>query len=157
VTSEAQEFEMSRGLSDLHIGQRFESPTVTLEREQALEFARQYDPQPFHLDDQAAQQSVFKGLATSGWYTASMCFRLFHDSHLDLTGGIIGRHVESLQWPRPVRPGDTMRVVTTVVALERSEKNPRFGTVVLDHEAFNQDGDTVFRMRSHVLAQDPAP
>ncbi|MEY3913981.1 MAG: hypothetical protein RL509_2025, partial [Pseudomonadota bacterium] len=108
----------------------------------------------FHLDDEAASQSLFKGLATSGWYTASMCFRLFHDSLSDLRGGIIGRQVESIQWPRPVRPGDTMRVVTTVAQLERSEKNPRYGTVVFDHEAFNQHGETVFRMRSHVLAQD---
>ena len=146
---------MSRGLSDLQIRQRFESPTVTLDKAQALDFARQYDPQPFHLDDEAASQSLFKGLATSGWYTASMCFRLFHDSLTDLRGGIIGRQVESIQWPRPVRPGDTMRVVTTVAQLERSEKNPRYGTVVFDHEAFNQHGETVFRMRSHVLAQDP--
>jgi len=146
---------MSRGLSDLQIGQRFESPTVTLDKAQALDFARQFDPQPFHLDEAAASQSLFKGLATSGWYTASMCFRLFHDSQLDLHGGIIGRQIESMQWPRPVRPGDTLRVVTTVARLERSEKNPRYGTVVFDHEAKNQHGEIVFFMRSHVLAQDP--
>jgi len=146
---------MSRGFSDFRLGQRFESPTVTLDREQALDFARQYDPQPFHLDDEAASQSLFKGLATSGWYTASMCFRLFHDSDIGLQGGIIGRQIEAMQWPRPVRPGDTMRVVTTVAKLERSGKNPRFGTVVFDHEAFNQEGQMVFCMRSHVLAQDP--
>ena len=147
---------MSRGLSDLVVGQCFESPTVTLDKTQALDFAHQFDPQPFHVDEMAASQSLFKGLATSGWFTASMCFRLIHDSNLDLTGGIIGRQIESLQWPRPVRPGDTLRVITTVARVERSEKNPRYGTVVFDHEALNQNGETVLRMRAHVLAQDPA-
>ena len=148
---------MSRGLSDLQVGQRFESPTVTLDKAQALAFAHQFDPQPFHVDEVAASQSLFKGLATSGWFTASMCFRLIHDSNLDLRGGIIGRQIESLQWPRPVRPGDTLRVVTTVAQVDRSDKNPRFGTVIFDHEALNQNGETVLRMRSHVLSQDPEP
>lgn len=148
---------MSRGLSDFHVGQRFESAAVTVDETRALDFARQFDPQPFHLDDQAASQSLFKGLATSGWFTASMSFRLIFESGMDLHGGIIGRQIESLQWPRPLRPGDTLRVVTTVARVERSDKNPRYGTLVFDHEAFNQNDETVLRMRSHVLAQDPAP
>ena len=150
-----KEDRMGRGLSDFDVGQRFESPVVTVDEAQALDFARQFDPQPFHLDEQAAQQSLFKGLATSGWFTASMSFRLISQSGLDIQGGIIGRQIESLQWPRPVRPGDTLRVITTVAQVDRSAKNPRYGTVVFDHETFNQDNETVLRMRAHVLAQDP--
>ena len=147
---------MSRGLSDFQMGQRFESPVVIIDEAQALDFARQFDPQPFHLDEQAAQQSLFKGLATSGWFTASMSFRLISESGIDLLGGIIGRQIESLQWPRPLRPGDSLRVVTTVARIERSDKNPRYGTIVFAHESLNQNGEAVLRMQSHVLAQDPA-
>lgn len=146
-----------RGLSDLNIGDRFESPTHTVEQEEALAFAQRFDPQPFHLDDAAARQSLFKGLAASGWHTASMCFRLIHDSGLDLRGGIIGQKIDELRWPRPVRPGDQLRVVTTVADIQRSSKHPLRGTVVFDHVALNQNDEPVLYMRAHVLANDPDP
>jgi acyl dehydratase len=146
-----------RGLSDLHVGDQFESPTVTVQEDEALAFARRFDPQPFHLDDAAAQQSLFKGLATSGWFTASLCFRLIHDSGMDLRGGIIGQRIEELRWPRPLRPGDRLRVRSTIAEVHRSAKHPLRGTVVFDHVALNQDDEPVFHMRSHVLASDPPP
>lgn len=146
-----------RGLSDLRVGDRFESPQVSVDEAEALAFARRFDPQPFHLDDVAARESLFKGLATSGWFTAALCFRLIHDSGMDLRGGIIGQKIEELRWPRPVCPGDQLRMITTVAQVDRSAKHPHRGTVIFQHEAFNQNDELVFQMRAHVLASDPAP
>jgi acyl dehydratase len=146
-----------RGLSDLNVGDQFESPTLTVDKDEVLAFAQRFDPQPFHLDEVAARQSLFKGLAASGWHTAAMCFRLIHDSGLDLRGGIIGQKIEELRWPRPVRPGDRLRVVTTVADVRRSDKHPQRGIVVFDHVALNQHDEPVLHMRAQVLASDPAP
>lgn len=145
-----------RGLSDFNLGDQFESPTVGLDEAEALAFARRFDPQPFHLDAAAARQSPFKGLAVSGWFTASVCFRLIHDSGIGLRGGIIGQQIEVMQWLRPVRPNDRLRVLTKVVQISRSAKHPHRGTIVFEHEAFNQHNDLVLLMRAHVLASDPA-
>lgn len=146
-----------RGLSDFQIGDRFESPEATVDEAEALAFARRFDPQPFHLDPEAANASIFKGLATSGWFTAALCFRLIHDSGLDLRGGIIGQQIESLRWPRPLRPGDTVRVVTTVAEIHRSPQHPWRGKIVFAHDAFNQEGQAVLHLRAHVLASDSSP
>ncbi|MBM3363586.1 MAG: dehydratase [Betaproteobacteria bacterium] len=144
-----------RGLSDFKLGDRFESPESLLEESEALAFARRFDPQAFHLDEAAARQSPFKGLAVSGWFTAAVCFRLIHDSGIDLRGGIIGQKIEDLQWLRPVRPGDRLRVQSTVVQIHRSAKSPHRGTLVFEHLAFNQVDEQVLLMRAHVLASDP--
>ncbi len=146
-----------RGLSDFKVGDRFESPSLRVEEAEALAFARRFDPQPFHIDEAAAQQSLFKGLAASGWLTACLCFRLIHDSGIGLRGGIVGQKIEELQWSRPVRPGDQLQVVSTVAEISRSPKNPHRGTVVFEHRAFNQHGEQVLLMRAHVLASDAAP
>ena len=146
-----------RGLSDFQVGDRFESPRVTVEEAEALAFAQRYDPQPFHLDDAAARQSLFKGLATSGWFTAALTFRMVLQSGIDLRGGVIGQKIEAMRWLRPLRPGDQLRVVTTVAQVLRSEKDPSRGTLVFLHEAFNQNDEPVLQMSSHVLASDPPP
>lgn len=145
-----------RGLSDFRVGDRFESPVATVEEAEALAFARRFDPQPFHLDEEAAQQSLFKGLAASGWFTASLCFRLIQDSGIGLHGGIIGQKIEELQWSRPVRPGDQLRVVSTVAEISKSPKNAHRGILVFEHRALNQRGEQVLLMRAHVLASDPS-
>ena len=101
-----------RYLEDLHVGDRFESDAFEVTEEGIIAFARQFDPQPFHLDVQAAEQSVFRGLVASGWHTAAMSMRLFVTGGLKLAGGSVGLGVDELRWPRPVKPGDTLRLQT---------------------------------------------
>src|SRR3981189_839861 len=96
-------------LDDLKTGQRFTSGTLTLDAEQIKSFAREYDPQPFHLDETAAKNSIFKGLAASGWHTAALTMRLLVSGGLPLAGGSVGAGGE-IAWPRPTRPGDILQV-----------------------------------------------
>lgn len=145
---------MTLSLSDLAVGMIFESPIMTVDAAEAMAFAERFDPQPFHTNDDAARQSIFKGLATSGWYAAAAAFRLILESGIQLNGGIIGKRLEQLRWLRPLRPGNTLRVVTEVVEVQRSEKDPRQGTVLLKHVALNQDNDPVLEMHAVVLASD---
>ena len=146
---------MALCLSDLIVGATFESPELTVDEGEAMAFAVRFDPQPFHLDPIAARQSLFKGLATSGWYTAAATFRLILDSKIDLLGGIVGQRIEEMRWLRPLRMGDRLRVVTEILSVQRSEKSPRRGSVVLKHVAINQNDETVLDMRAVVLATDP--
>src|SRR5712691_8147953 len=96
-------------LEDLHAGQRFSSGPHTIDEAQIKEFAAQFDPQPFHLDGEAAKATLFGGLAASGWHTAAITMKLLVESGLPLGGGIIGSGGE-ISWPRPTRPGDTLTV-----------------------------------------------
>ncbi len=99
---------------DLTVGRKFGSGTVRVERDRITDFAAEFDPQPFHLDEDAARGSLFGGLAASGWHTAAMSMRLLVASTFRPAGGIIGSGGE-LTWSRPVRPGDTLRVETEVL------------------------------------------
>ena len=146
---------MKRTFADMSLGLTFESPSYHISEEDALDFARRFDPQPFHTDPDAARNSFFKGLAVSGWYTASRVFSLLLQSNVDMEGGIIGQAVHELSWLGAVRPGDTLRVTSEVVEVTPSAKDPRRGTVILESVAFNQSGERVFVMRARVLA--PAP
>src|ERR1700733_9128316 len=97
-----------RYLDELHVGQRFESGTRTVTEADIKAFAVAYDPQPFHLDDEAAKSTLFRGLAASGWHTAAATMSLLVDAGLPLADGIIGAGAE-IKWPRPLRPGDVVR------------------------------------------------
>src|SRR5258708_4160022 len=92
-------------LDDLHVGQRFTSGTWLMEESRIKEFAAEFDPQPFHLEETAAEASVFKGLAASGWHTAAVAMRLLVTGGLPFANGIVGLGGE-IAWPRPTRPGD---------------------------------------------------
>src|SRR5262245_4344470 len=101
-------------LDDLHVGQHFTGATHHLvDAAQITAYARQFDPQPFHLDDAAARQTLFGGLAASGWHTMAITMRLLVEGGLPLAGGIIGAGAE-IAWPRPTRPGDILRVVSEI-------------------------------------------
>jgi acyl dehydratase len=147
---------MTRTFADIQVGQTFESPEFTIPEEEALEFARRFDPQPFHTDPEAAKASLFKGLSVSGWYTAARVFNLILQSGLDIEGGIIGQEVEELQWILPVRAGDTLKVSSQVVRVSPSEKNPRRGTFTLHSVAVNQSGQAVCSVCARILAPAPA-
>ena len=100
-------------LDDLRVGHRFVSGTLLVDETEIKAFARKFDPQPFHLDEKAAKESLFSGLVASGWHTAAMTMRLLVETGLPLVGGLIGAGGE-LFWPRPTRPGDILRVESEV-------------------------------------------
>jgi acyl dehydratase len=128
-------------LEDLTVGQHFTSPSITVTEDEIKAFAARYDPQPFHLDDAAARQTLFGGLAASGWHTAAMTMRMLVDG-APLAGGIIGGGGE-ITWPRPTRPGDTLHVESTVVEIIPSRSKPDRGMVVMRSETRNQNGEAV--------------
>src|SRR3954469_8099656 len=106
-------------LDDLYPGRRFQSGSHELDEAQIKAFAGQFDPQPFHLDDEAAQGSFFGGLVASGWHTAAITMRLLVDGAAPIAGGVIGAGGE-IQWPRPTRPGDILRVESEVLEVKPS-------------------------------------
>lgn len=134
---------MALCLEDLAEGQVFDSPRMTVDEAEVIAFARAFDPQPFHVDDAAARETVFRGLAASGWHTAAMSMRLFLDGPFRLAGGIIGNSADSLAWPRPVRPGDVLRVRTEVLELRASATRPTHGWAKIRNTTLNQNDQTV--------------
>ncbi len=129
-------------LDDLHVGQRFVSGTATVDAAAIKAFAAQFDPQRFHLDEDAARGTLFGGLAASGWHTAALTMRLLVGGGAPLAGGIIGAGGE-IAWPRPTRPGDTLQVFSEVIAVTPSRSRPDRGSVTLRSETRNQASDVV--------------
>ncbi|MEM8569988.1 MAG: MaoC family dehydratase [Pseudomonadota bacterium] len=128
----------------------FESATAFVSVEAIKSFATQFDPQPFHLDETAAEGSFFGGLAASGWHTAAITMRLMVDGAAPVAGGVIGAGVD-VNWPMPVRPGDTLRVVSTVMEVRKSRSKPDRGMVFMKSETLNQNDDPVQVMTSRLL------
>ena len=128
-------------LEDLHVGQTFVTSSVTVTAEAIKAFARDYDPQPFHLDEAAARDSLFGGLAASGWHTAALSMRLLVDG-LPFAGGLIGVGGETT-WPRPTRPGDTLTVYVEILEITPSKSRPDRGMVRTRNETRNQHGEPV--------------
>ena len=129
-------------LDDLQVGQRFVSGTHRIDAEQIRAFAEQFDPQPFHLDAEAAKATLFEGLVASGWHTAAITMRLLVESGLPIAGGIIGAGAE-ITWPSPARPGDVLQVESEVLELRPSRSRPDRGIATIRSETRNQRGDTV--------------
>jgi acyl dehydratase len=128
-------------LDDLYVGQRFSSGTHLIDEEQIKAFAWQFDPQPFHLDAEAAKETLFEGLVASGWHTAAISMRLLVES-LPLIGGIVGVGGE-LAWPTPTRPGATLPVESEILALSPSRSHPDRGMATIRSETVNQLGEIV--------------
>ncbi|MGZ5073106.1 MAG: MaoC family dehydratase [Usitatibacter sp.] len=127
---------------DLTVGRRFTSATKEVTEAEIKAFAREYDPQPFHLDEEAARSTLFKGLAASGWHTMAMSMRLMVEGGLPVAGGIVGAGGE-ISWPRPTRPGDVLQVVSEVVEATASRSKPDRGVVTVRSETLNQNGEVV--------------
>jgi acyl dehydratase len=132
-----------RYLEDLAVGQVFGSGSLTVTAEEITAFATQYDPQPFHLDDEAARRTMFGGLAASGWHTAALTMRLLVGGEFRPAGGIIGGGMDELRWPRPLRPGDTLRLETEVMEVRPSRSRPQQGLVKARTTTFNQHDEPV--------------
>ena len=129
-------------LEDFRVGRRFVTATLEVTASEIKSFAAQFDPQPFHLDEEAARRSVFGSLAASGWHTASMTMRLLVTSHMRVPGGLVGLGGE-ISWPRPTYAGDVLRVEVEVVDAKRSRSKPDRGVVTLRPETKNQRGEVV--------------
>lgn len=137
-------------LDDLAVGQRFMSGTYTVDAAEIVAFAKQYDPQPFHLDDAAARGSLFGGLAASGWHTAAITMRLQVETGLPLVGGIVGAGGE-FAWPAPTRPGDILRVESEILEIKPSRSRPDRGMVTVKSETRNQRDETVFALTARLV------
>jgi acyl dehydratase len=134
-----------------------ESPPRTLTREEIVAFARQFDPQPFHLDDEAARRSIYGGLLASGWHTAAVVMRLLWETFLRDTASLGSPGVDEVRWLKPVRPGDTLRARFTVTEARPSTRRPDRGVVRSLSEVFNQHGELVMTMRGlGMYARRPA-
>jgi acyl dehydratase len=140
-----------RYLEDLNVGDRFESDPYEVTEAAIINFAREFDPQPFHLDRESAKQSVFQGLVASGWHTAAITMRLLVTSELNLAGGAIGLGVDELRWPKPVRPGDTLWLEIEIVDVRPSRSKPDRGTARIRYATRNQKDEVVFTQTATVL------
>lgn len=131
---------------DFVVGQTREFGRYVVTREAVLEFARQFDPQPFHIDDAAAKHSLFGKLAASGWHTCAMAMRMMCDGYLLDAASLGSPGIEKLRWPNPVFPGDTLRMRSTVLASRPLASRPGVGIVHSRSEMLNQDGKVVLAM-----------
>ena len=147
-----------RYFEDFEPGEMLELGSRTVTEDEIIEFARQFDPQPFHVDPAAAAESVFGGLIASGWHTGAMWMRLYVDAMLGSASAQGSPGVEELRWLAPVRPGDTLNGRLTVLETTPSERRSDRGTVRIRGEMVNQDGVTVMSMtsRGHFGRRPPA-
>ena len=144
-------------LEDFSAGQKFSVPaTETLSADDIKAFAASYDPQPFHLDEAAAAQSFFGGLAASGWHTAALTMRLLVKT-LPIKGGVIGAGFEEFRWPRPTRPGDVLRVEVEALELKFSQSKPQQGFLKHRVTTFNQNNEPVLIMTGNLLVPRRPP
>jgi acyl dehydratase len=132
-----------RYLEDFAVGQTFGSGALRVEAQSIKTFAAEFDPQPFHLDAQAAVSTFFGGLAASGWHTAALTMRLLVESELRPAGGIIGLGFDEFRWPRPVRPGDELRVRSEVLEVRVSKSQPTQGIIKVRTTTLNQHDEAV--------------
>ena len=140
-------------LEDLQVGQRFGSDTIEVTKENIFDFARGFDPQPFHLDEKAARESIFKQLTASGWHTAAMSMRLFVTGEFKPVGGSIGLAVDELRWPQPVRPGDILKLETEILDVRKSRSKPDRGIIRIRNVTTNQRGEIVQTFMAFVMVR----
>jgi len=137
-------------LDDLTVGQRFTSGTHAIDEAQIKAFARQFDPQPFHLDEAAARDTMFAGLAASGWHTTAITMRLLVEQGLPLAGGIVGAGAE-VAWPQPTRPGDVLRVESEVLEVTPSRSRTDRGMAIVRSLTRNQRDEVVQSLTAKLI------
>jgi acyl dehydratase len=134
-----------RYFDDYLPGATYDCGSVSVSEDEIVSFARQFDPQPFHVDPAAAARGPFGGLIASGWHTAALVMRQLVDHYLPEEASLGSPGLDEMRWPDPVRPGDTLRVRASVVEARRSLSKPDRGIMKTAIEAVNQDGRTVMR------------
>jgi acyl dehydratase len=130
-------------LDDFAVGQVFATGRLKIDADQIKAFAKQFDPQPFHLDEEAAKNSVFHGLAASGWHTAALTMRLMAEGEFKPAGGIIGVGFDELSWSRPVRPGDELYAKSEILEVRPSKSRPDRGLIRVRTTTYNQNDAAV--------------
>lgn len=146
-------------LEDFEAGQTYGSGHLEVTEEEIIRFATRFDPQPFHLDRTEAEGTFFRGLAASGWHTAAMTMRLLVDGDMKPAGGIIGAGFDMLKWPRPVRPGDTLHVVSEILEVRVSKSRPAQGMIKVRSRTLNQNDEVVQESVGTLVVpvRDPQP
>ena len=148
-----------RFFEDFSPGEVTEFGDYLVTEEEILEYARRYDPQPFHVDREAAAESMFGGLIASGWMTGSIMMRLLVEHFISPISGMGSPGVDEVRWPKPVRAGDRLSVRITTIEAKRSQSKPDRGIIQVQQEMINQHGDTVMSLRgtSFLKCRTPAP
>jgi acyl dehydratase len=144
-------------LDDFKVGQQFGSAGHVMDVNAIKHFAAEFDPQPFHMDDEAAKESLFQGLAASGWHTAAVTMRLLVESEFKPAGGVIGASLSEFQWPRPVRAGDELSVETEILEVRPSKSRPEQGMVKVRVTTFNQKHEPVQMYLGNLVVKRNAP
>lgn len=140
-----------RYFEDFQVGQVHELGSYVVPREEILAFARQFDPQPFHLDDEAGRQSIFGSIIASGWHTAAICHRLLVESLLKDSASMGSPGLDELRWLLPVKPGDTISARIEVLTVTPSRSKPDRGSLKTRMEVRNQRGEVVMTETASVL------
>jgi acyl dehydratase len=138
-------------LEDYAAGQVYLSGRKRVDKAEMIAFAKEFDPQFYHLDEVAALQSPFKGLAASGWHTAAITMRLLVDGEFRPAGGILGVGFDQLSWPLPVRPGDELRVKSEVLEVRPSKSKPDRGMIRVKNTTLNQNDEVVQMFTGNLL------
>ena len=150
VISTVQDTKSPLHLDDLKVGLRFSSGCILINERQMIDFARQFDPQPFHLDAELAKHSIFGGLVASGWFTASVSMRLLLEG-LPLATGTIGLGGETMQWPNPVMAGDQLHLEGEVINIRASRSHNDRAVVTVQFSTYNQSNKSVFSNVGNLL------
>ena len=132
-----------RYLEDYAVAQTFSSGRLRVDKVRIKAFAAEFDPQPFHLDEEAARKTIFRGLVASGWHTAAMTMRLLVESEFKPASGLIGVGFDELRWPRPVRAGDELRTESEILEVRPSKSRPEQGLIKFRTTTLNQNGEVV--------------
>jgi acyl dehydratase len=147
----ASELATRRHLEDFELGQVFRGGSIVVDAESIKRFAQEFDPQPFHLDETQAVDTLFGALAASGWHTAAMTMRMLVDGELRLARGVIGAGGE-ISWPRPTRPGDTLRIESEILEITPSRSKPDRGMVKVRTRTLNQKDEVVQELTANLIA-----
>lgn len=134
-------------LEDFTVGERHDVGTFTMDKDEIVDFARQFDPQPFHIDEDAAKASPFGGLIASGWHTCAKLMRTMCDAYLLKAGGAGSPGIENISWIKPVRPGDTISILRETEKVNPSRSKPDRGMVLSKYTLTNQHGEVVMTMQ----------
>jgi acyl dehydratase len=148
-----------RYFEDFAVGEVLKpSGRVRVEKDDILAFAKKFDPQPFHLDEEAARHSIFGRLVASGWHTAALTMSLIARSEYRAAGGTIGLGFESMRWPIPVLPGDELRIESEVLETRPSKSRPDRGLTKIRTRTLNQNGEVVQEVIANIMVpRRPAP
>lgn len=144
-------------MEDFSVGQKFTADPVTVTAEEIIDYAKKFDPQDFHTDPKKAKHTAFGQHVASGWHTASLTMRLIVEATPPMEGGMIGRTIERMDWPRPVLPGDQLSYEGEILEIRPSASNPKRAVLRVQNRTFNQKGEVVLELISVVFVPRRSP